>query len=39
VAAELAPLTADVARAFLERRFRQVAKTPVRKAWEAGKSQ
>ena len=36
VVAHLEPLTPEVARSFLERRFRQVAKKPVLKAWEAG---
>ena len=35
VMATLAGLTADVARGFLERRFRQVAKKSALKAWEA----
>jgi len=34
VVATLAPLDAEVARSFLERRFRQVAKKAVLKAWE-----
>ncbi len=34
--AHLAPLSTDVARGFLERRFRQLAKKSVLKAWEAG---
>ena len=34
IVAHLEPLTADVARSFLERRFRQVAKKSVLKAWE-----
>ena len=34
--AHLGPLAPDVARGFLERRFRQVAKKSVLKAWEAG---
>jgi len=33
VVARLAPLTPDVARSFVERRFRQVAKKAVLKAW------
>lgn len=36
VVAQLAPLSPDVARGFLERRFRQVAKKAVLRAWEAG---
>ena len=36
--AHLAPLTAPVAQGFLERRFRQVAKKTVLKAWEAGRA-
>ena len=35
IVAHLAPLTPDAARAFLERRFREVAKKAVLKAWEA----
>ncbi len=35
VVATLARLTPEVDRGFLERRFRQVAKKPVLKAWEA----
>jgi hypothetical protein len=35
VVATLAPLSPDVARSFLERRFRQVAKKAALKAWEA----
>jgi len=35
VVAHLGPLTPDAARAFLERRFRQVAKKAVLKAWES----
>ena len=35
--AHLGPLDAGAARAFLERRFRQVAKKSVLKAWEAGR--
>ena len=37
VVATLTPMTPDVARSFLERRFRQVAKKAVLKAWEAGR--
>ena len=33
--AHLGPLAPDVARGFLERRFRQVAKKSVLRAWEA----
>ena len=36
--AHLAPLTADVAQRFLDRRFRETAKKSVLKAWEAGRS-
>ena len=35
VMVQLAPLTTAVARGFLERRFRQIAKKAVVKAWEA----
>lgn len=35
--AQLEPLTPPVARRFLERRFREVAKKSVLKAWEAGR--
>ncbi len=35
VAAHLEPLAPEAARAFLDRRFRQVAKKAVVKAWEA----
>ena len=38
VVAKLAPLTPAVARAFLERRFREVAKKAVLKAWEAARA-
>jgi len=34
--ANLGPLTPDVARAFLERRFREVAKKAVLKGWTGG---
>ena len=34
VVGRLAPLTPDVARSFVERRFRQVARKAVLKAWE-----
>ena len=34
--AHLDPMTPEVARGFLERRFRQVAKKTVLRAWEAG---
>lgn len=37
VVARLAPLSSDVARSFLERRFRQVAKKAVVNAWEIGR--
>ena len=37
VKAQLAPLTRAVAHAFLERRFRQVAKKAVVRAWEAAR--
>jgi len=36
--AHLGPLAPDVARGFLERRFREVAKKTVLKAWEAGRA-
>ena len=36
VVAHLAPFTAEHARPFLERRFRQIAKKAAVKAWEAG---
>lgn len=36
IVAHLAPLTPGVARSLLERRFRQVAKKAVLKAWEDG---
>jgi hypothetical protein len=35
--AHLRPLGPDVARSFLERRFRQIAKKAVVQAWEAGR--
>jgi hypothetical protein len=35
VVVTLAPLTSEVARSFLERRFRQIAKKAVLKAWDA----
>jgi hypothetical protein len=38
IVAHLEPLSVDVARSLLERRFRQVARKAVLKAWEAGLS-